>query len=398
MKKHFRLIACVGLLLSGVCAAAYPTLAQSPQPNPPPGSQLPNLKPLALVNVSLDGVARPIGSSPTGIQFTPEFSVSRTGSSKTFEVKTKDGRSSVQFSHTLPSGVSASAFTWQQTNVSAPNAIGRLNFTGCQNCPASFAISIKAEDSSGVVSGTVKLNLTASTGKPAVNSIKRSGGTEIEPRYEIRFVAGSFNLNDSEAVATYAGNLKYRLLPESGGSILSESVFVVIPRLNASRAVQVFLRNPYGTSGTTNIELPIQAVENGPGQFNCVDCSTVFGEAKIHDEYSVKHTSPGVLEASGIDEIDITPKRSGTTPCDEPDFIYHTALVKWIESNGYSGNSADQGTVSVAGQPPVDQLLRSPQNRVRIAWKLKPFKPDRFYQVMFGVIDVVGVCQNRVIQ
>lgn len=371
-------------------------VAQSPQPQP--GSQLPNLRPLAFVNVSLDGVAKPIGSSPTGIQFTPGFLIPRAGVSKTLEFKTKDGRSSVRFSHSLPSGVSANAFTWQQTSVAAPNAVGRLNYTGCQNCPASITISVKAEDPSGVVSGTVKLNLTASTRKPEVNSIKRSGGTEREPRYEIRFAAGTFNLQDSEAVATYAGNLKYRLLPESGGSISSESIFVVIPRLKASRAVQVFLRNPYGTSGTTNVELPIQAVENGPGQFNCVNCSTVFGEAKIHDEYSVKHTNPGALEASGTDEITITPLRSGNTPCDQPDFIYHTALVKWIEDNGFSGNSAEQGTVSVSAQPPVDQLLRSPQNKVRIAWKLKPFKVDRYYQVMFGVIDVVGVCQNRVVQ
>ena len=175
-------------------------------------------------------------------------------------------------------------------------------------------------------------------------------------------------------------------------------MFVVIPRLKASRNVQVSLKNPYGTSSNIIVELPVQQVESGPPHFNCINCSTVFGDANIHDEFSVKHNNIGALDASGTDDITITPKRSGVTPCDEPDFIFHTALVKWIRDDGYSGDSADQGTVTVNSQPPIDQLLRSPQNKVRIIWTLKGFKGERWYQVIFGVIDVVGTCQNRVIQ
>jgi hypothetical protein len=215
---------------------------------------------------------------------------------------------------------------------------------------------------------------------------------------EIKFAVGTFDPSDSLVIGTYAGNLKYRLIPETSSNFAGGSMFAVIPRLKASRNVQVLLRNPYGPGNSVNVELPIQQVENGPLQFNCVNCSTVFGDANIHDEYSVKHINLGPADATGTDEIAITPKRSGVTPCDEPDFIYHTALVRWIRDDGYSGDSAEQGTAVVAGHPPTDQLLRSTQNKIQISWMLKALKGERWYQVMFGVIDVVGVCPNRVVQ
>jgi hypothetical protein len=393
-------IHCSVLVLLGVygATAGNLALAQNPQPtsptNPPPDL---SLVPLVLVSVALDGVATPV-SSPKGISRpTPEFLIPK-NASKVLEVNTRYGTVNVSFSHTVPPGVPASAFAWQQPVLPTPNATGRLGYNGCASCPSSFTITVSAHSRTTIVSTPVKLNVTASTGKPELISITRNGGTEVRPRYEIRFAAGTFDPADSEAVAVYAGNLKYRLIPESSSNFAGGRMFVVIPRLKASRNVQVFLRNPYGASGNLSVELPLQQVENGPLQFNCINCSTVFGDAIIHDEYSVKHNNIGPLDASGTDEITIAPKRAGVTPCDEPDFIYHTALVKWIRDDGYSGDSAQQGAVSVGSQPPIDQLLRSPQNKVRINWTLKAFKGEHWYQVMFGVIDVVGVCTNRIVQ
>jgi hypothetical protein len=368
---------------------------------PPPGNidQPPHLSlvPLVLVSVGVDGVAMPF-SSPTGIQRpTPEFFVPRNGT-KVFNITTSGGNVNVGFGDSVPAGVPASTFEWMQQTLPAGNATGQLRYNGCASCPASFAFGVNVS-SRNSASGSVKLNLTASAGKPQLISISRSGGTEVQPRYEIKFAAGTFDPSDSQAIATYSSNLKYRLIPENSSNFAGGTMFVVIPRLSASRNLQVFLKNPYGASGNLSVELPLQQVENGPLQFNCINCSTVFGDAIIHDEYSIKHNnSLGLLDASGTDEITIAPKRSGVTPCDEPDFIYHTALVKWIRDDGYSGDSAEQGTVTVSSHPPIDQLLRSPQNKVQINWTLKAFKGEHWYQVMFGVIDVVGVCPNRVVQ
>jgi hypothetical protein len=377
----------VVLLVGIVCAA------QTPAPNTQPHL---SLVPVVLVSVGADGIAKPF-SSPTGVSFpTPEFFVPRNGT-KVFDITTSGGNVSVRFTNTVPAGIPANAFEWVQQSAPAPNANGKLRYNGCTTCPASFVLGVGAS-SSNTVSGTIKLNLTASTGKPQITSIARNGGTEVRPRFEIRFAAGTFDPSDSEVMGTYADNLKYRLTTATGSNFAGGSMFVVIPRLKAARNVQVFLRNSYGASSSLNVQLPVQQVENGPLQFNCINCSTVFGEANIHDEYSVKHNNSGILDVNGTDELVISPKRAGVTPCDEPDFIYHTALVRWIRADGYSGDTAEQGTVAITGHPPIDQLLRSPQNKIQVAWMLKALKGERWYQVMFGVIDVVGVCPNRVVQ
>ena len=370
--------------------------AQTPQPQPQPNVPHLSLVPLTLVSVGLDDVSKPF-SSPTGVAFpTPEFFVPRNGT-KTLDFITSGGNVNVNFSDSVASGVPASAFEWVQQRVPAGNAVGHLKYNGCASCPASFTLSVTAA-SNNTVTGLVKLNVTASSGKPQLTSINRSGGTEVRPRFEIKFAAGTFDPSDSEAIANYGSSLKYRLIPEAASNFANGSMLVVIPRLKASRNVQIVLRNHYGSSNTLGVDLPIQQVENGPLQFNCINCSTVFGDANIHDEYSVKHSNIGPLDASGTDEITIAPLRSGQTACDQSDVIYHTALVRWIHDDGYSGDTADQGTVTVSSHPPTDQLLRAPQNKIQIAWKLKGFKGERWYQVMFGVIDVVGVCQNRIVQ
>jgi hypothetical protein len=371
-----------------ICGAQTPV----PKPNVPPLS----LVPLTLLSVGLDEIAKPI-TSPTGVAFpTPEFFIPR-NATKTLDFITSGGNLNVNFSNSVPSGAPAGAFEWVQSRVPAGNAIGHLRYNGCSSCPASITLSVTAS-SNNTVHGLVKLNMTASSGKPQLTSVNRSGGTEVQPRYEVRFVAGTFDTTDSEVIANYGDNLKYRLTPDAASNFANGSMLVVIPRLKASRNVQIFLRNPYGSSNTVGVELPLQQVENGPLQFNCINCSTVFGDATIHDEYSVKHSNISPFDATGTDDITIAPVRSGQTPCDQPDVIYHTALVRWIHDDGYSGDSAEQGTVTVSSHPPTDQLLRSPQNKIQIAWRLKGFKGEHWYQVMFGVIDVVGVCQNRVVQ
>jgi len=390
MRNNVCVLVIVFLLTCVVC------VAQNPQPQPQPNVPHLSLVPLTLISVGLDDVAKPF-SSPTGIAFpTPEFFVPRNGT-RSLDFITNGGNINVNFSNSLPPGVPASAFEWVQPRVPAGNAVGHLRYNGCQSCPASFTLSVTAS-SNNTVHGQVKLNATASSGKPKLTSISRSGGTEVQPRFEIKFAAGTFDPADSEAIANYGNNLKYRLIPEAASNFAGGSMLVVIPRLKASRNVQVLLRNPYGSSNSLSVELPVQQVENGPLQFNCINCSTVFGDAHLHDEYSVKHNNIGAFDASGTDDLTIAPLRSGQTPCDQPDVIYHTARARWIHDDGYSGDTDDQGTVTVSSNPPTDQLLRAPQNKIQIAWRLKGFKGEKWYQVVFGVIDVVGVCQNRIVQ
>lgn len=396
MKKQFALIAFVALMLCVASAGPAGSLAlvQGPQPQPKPGSQLGDLKPLALVNVSLDGVARPIGSSPTGTSFsTPEFAVPRSGVEKILEIRTKDGRSNVHFSRSPAAGVPQGVFAFIQESVPAPNAVGKLRFGNCTaSCPSSITITVSATDPSGIVSGQLKLNLTASTGKPSLTSITRNGGTEIRPRFEISFTEGTFDTSDSEVVATYAGNLKYRLIPEN---VSAGTMFVVAERLKAERNIQVFLRNAYGSSNLFAVQLPLQQKENNPS-FECVNCSAVLGSVSVNDNFSVKHSNNGALSINGTDEITIAPLQTGTTPCDQNDFIYNGASASWINGDGAPLNNL--GTVTIASQPPTNQLLRVSQSRITTSWTLNPFSVDRFYQVKFRGINVVGVCSKRVIQ
>ena len=172
-------------------------------------------------------------------------------------------------------------------------------------------------------------------------------------------------------------------------------MFVVAERLKADRNVQIFLRNSYGSSSTSSISLPLQTKENNP-PFECVNCSAQFpSSGTVHDNFSVKHTS-GAITINGTDEITITPLQTGTTPCNQPDFIYKGAQAAWITADG--GPTANVGSVSISSQPPLNQVLRSTQNRINTTYSLNGLNGERFYQVVFAGVDVVGVCSNRVIQ
>ncbi len=382
--------------------SASPALAQPPRPRPSnPGSQVPDLRPtVKLGSVSLNGgVQKPLASlSGVPIQ-TPEFTVPRTpvgGTAWVFEIRTVDGRGTISFSNTVPSGVQPSAFQWDQSSGASPGATGRLRYNGCANCAGSVTISVTVRDSldfSGAApTGQIKLNLTASGGPPQVTGATRTGNDVIRPTFQLAFAQGTFAQSDGEVVGTYADGLKVRL---AISNVSANSLVVVLPRFKASRGVSVALRNPFGSS-SRNIELPIQPLENGPAQFDSVQNSTTSGQANIRGRYSVKHTNVTPFDATGTDEITIATIGSGSLACDQQDVLYHSANVRWIRNDGYSGDTNEQGTVSVTGQPSVDHLLRSPDNKVRIAWRLKPLR-ERHYQVMFGAIDVVGVCTNQIV-
>jgi hypothetical protein len=110
-------------------------------------------------------------------------------------------------------------------------------------------------------------------------------------------------------------------------------MFVVAERLKAERGIQVFLRNAYGASSSSAVTLPLQQKENNPS-FECVNCSTVLGSVPVNDNFSVKHSNSGVTSITGTDEITITPLQTGTTPCDQNDFIYNGASASWIAGDG----------------------------------------------------------------
>jgi hypothetical protein len=116
----------------------------------------------------------------------------------------------------------------------------------------------------------------------------------------------------------------------------------------------------------------------------------------VNDNFSVKHSNAGALSINGTDTITITPLQTGTTPCDQNDFIYNGASASWITGDGAPVSNV--GTVTISSQPPTNQLLRATQNRIATAWSLNPLSVDRFYQVKFRGINVVGVCSNRVLQ
>ncbi|MGH9429244.1 MAG: hypothetical protein ACRD2L_23425, partial [Terriglobia bacterium] len=207
----------------------------------------------------MDSIAKPV-SSPADIPRTAKFIIPRNTVS-TFDLNTRGGVERVQFSFTLPAGVPASAFTMIEEGVPAPDAKGRLRFNGCDSCPASFIISVRARDPMASYSAQVELSLTSSSGRPRIIGIKRDGGTEIEPRFEIGFAAGTFDPRDSQAVATYPGGLKYRLIPGPDSRIVQGRLQITVPRLKVERGVTVTLVNPYGSSNGQDIQLPVQLQE-----------------------------------------------------------------------------------------------------------------------------------------
>src|SRR5260370_14451528 len=94
-------------------------MAQNPQPPPTKVNPFPKLSlvPLVILNVGLDNVAQPV-FSPTGASRpTPEFLVPRNGA-KEFTVTTSGGGDpTVRFSDSVPAGVPATAFQWEQDAV-----------------------------------------------------------------------------------------------------------------------------------------------------------------------------------------------------------------------------------------------------------------------------------------
>lgn len=394
MKKVItRFTMITSLMIAMLVAFSGTILSQAPPPNL-------SLIPVVLISISLDGVAKPVNSPAGNPLPAPEFLVPRTGT-KTFNLNTKDGSIDTTFSHSVSSGVPASAFTLLQAVVPAPNAVGKLQFNGCKTCPSSFTVTVTAR-SGGVgqrsSTGTFKVTLTVSTAKPVFTGISEVGGPEIESTFEVRFTPGTFELADSEVIGVYDGGaLKYKLIPESTSNIAGGAARVKIPRLKANRNVSVFLRNPFGATTTRNVTLGEEVTEAGGPQFEPVNASHTLGNGVYNDSYSVKHTNSGIIQFSGTDVITISPPNSGTTPCNARDFIYTGSRASWLDpktDNPVTGH----GTVSVTGNPSVNSLLRAPNNKVTLSYTLPALHPDRFYQVLFEGVEIIGVCSDRVVQ
>lgn len=367
-------------------------LAQEPRPVSVATPALPKLSlvPLVIVSVGVDNVAQPV-SAPTGASRAPaEFVLPKTGS-KEIAVTTSGGSIDVHFSDSAPAGVPANAFQWEQTSLPAGNATGRLRYSGCQGCPDSFTLHITAS-SNATVETSVKITLTASTARPVINGVTANGNDSVSPRFEVQFQRSTFDPSDSQVVATYASGLKYRLIPESNSQFSDGRMNVIVPRLEVNRGVKISLTNPYGTSSSSSITLPQQSSEN-PG-FEQVNASGEFPEsAQVNDTFSVKH-SAGPLSASGSDDITILPLANASV-CDQQDFIYMGAKATWLDNNDHP--SSTLGSVSIASQPPANAPLRSANNKVHVNWSLNGFSGDKFYQVAFSGVTVVGVCNDRVI-
>jgi hypothetical protein len=386
-------------LVSGLCTAQEPTT---------PINKFPKLSlvPLVIVNIGSGEIAFPV-SSPTGApRPLPEFFLPRNGS-KEITVTTSGGNVKVNFSNSVPPGVTATAFQWQQSSVPAGNAVGRLEYSGCASCPASFTLEVTAA-SNDIVHASAKITLTASTGRPAVSSITANGGDNIEPRFEVRFQRGTFDPSDSQIVGTYASGLKYRLIPDSNSQFTDGRMNVIVPRLEVDRTVRVALVNPYGSSGNTNVTLPQEGIIENP-VFEQVNASGEFpNPASIGDTFSVKHTNNGLLDVSGTDDITIKPLTAASA-CNQRDYIFQSARVSWLggeihvtSSGSVTSQVPDQpvttpGPITIASQPPTNALLRSPNNKIRVNWTLKARFGDVFYQVLYRGVEVVGLCNDRVI-
>ena len=362
-----------------------------------PTSQLPKLSlvPLVIENVGLDNLAQPV-TSPTGASRpTPEFFLPR-NATKEFSVATSGGNITVRFSNSVPAGVSASSFQWEQSEVPAGNAIGRLRYSGCPSCPATFTIEIGAS-SRETVHTVVKINLTTSTGRPAVTSITRNGDTnDGQPRFEIRFQRGTFDPADSQVVATYPSGLKYRLIPETSSQFANGDMNVPVPRLEVGRSIKIALVNPFGSSGNSTITLPEQLAENPPFvQVNSSNVSPDPAQVTGNPNFSVRHGNISLLAATGSDDITIQPLAT-TSSCNKADFIYQGAKATWLDDQNRPTTTL--GTVTIGSQPPTNALLRSPNNRVHVNFTLNAgFNGDKFYQVAFIGVTVVGVCNDRII-
>jgi hypothetical protein len=370
--------------------------AQEPKPTTPQ-SNIPalSLVPVTINDVGLDGVAAPVSTPRGGAGGVPQFFLPKSGQ-KVLVVETSGGSGKVRFSNSVPEGVPPSAFQWEQTEVPAGNAAGRLRYNGCASCPASFTLELLAT-SSGLsdiaAHALVKISLTASSAKPVVTSINQSGGDGVRPRFEIKFEHSTFDPSDSQVIATYASGLKYRLLPEESSQFSAGRMQVLVPRLEAARNVKLSLTNPYGSSAVTNVTLPQQDSENPT--FERVNSSGEFPDAAhVNDTFSVKHSNGGIIASSGADDITLQPL-AAVPACNQPDFIYLGAKATWLDANDQP--TAAPGAVSVTGQPPTNAPLRPSNKTVRVQWTLNGLGGDKFYQVAFGGVTVVGVCSDRVV-
>src|SRR5690349_17637988 len=103
-------------LFCAVCCAQEPTA---------PVTNVPHLSliPLTIVNIGSGEIAAPV-SSPTGApRPLPEFFLPRSDS-KEITVTTSGGNLKVNFFNSVPAGVPASAFQWEQATLPAGNAVG----------------------------------------------------------------------------------------------------------------------------------------------------------------------------------------------------------------------------------------------------------------------------------
>ena len=402
------LIAMTGMVVGITLMVSIPVHAQEPQPVTP-ANNVPRLSlvPLAIVNVGSGEIAAPV-SSPTGASRTsPEFFLPRNGQ-KEITVTTSGGNVSVRFSNSVPPGVSANAFQWTQTTVPAGNAVGHLKYDGCASCPASFTLEITAS-SNDTVHVSVKINLTASKSKPEITRITLTEVSPLEPRFRIDFPAGTCDQSDTEVIGVYAGNLTIRLDPVASFTNFSAGqVSVIVPRLKLERGVQVYMRNPYGVSAHSTIELPKQSTEDP--DFGCANCGPPPPPEGAQTKaitpgtpYMGTHINIGPIAVSGTDELSVqnivkgtdTAINSGPTPCGGQDFIYTGVKATWIEEHGHP--STAPGSISISGQPPLNAPLRRPNTNVRMAWTLNAFQGTRIYQVVTKGAVVEGVCNDRVI-
>jgi len=385
----------VVIILLGLHAEVItvPVMAQEPQPT----TQVTNvpklsLVPLVIVNIGSGEISAPV-SSPTGApRPIPEFFLPRSGSTE-ITVTTSGGNVKVNFFNSVPPGVSATAFQWEQNSVPAGNAVGRLRYNGCSSCPASFTLEVTAS-SNDIVHASAKITLIASSGRPVMNSITANGDDVVEPPFEIRFQSTTFDPSDSQIVGTYASGLRYRLIPAKNSQFTDGRMNVIVPRLEVDRTVRVALVNPYGSSGNTTVTLPQEGIiENTV--FEQVNASGEFPDpAHVADTFSVKHTNNGLLAQNGTDEITIQPLAANSA-CNQRDFIYVGSRVSWLDDHNQPVTTP--GPVTIASQPPTNALLRSPNNKLRVNWTLNASFGDVFYQVLYRGVEVVGVCSDRVI-
>ena len=414
--QRFRraLAACAVMLAAGVISGSRSNLALAqpprPRPQPRPGSQVPSLKPpLRLVSVSLNGGAQKLfdrnlidrpGSPPTP---TPEYLLPNNplgANSFMFEFRTSDGRGTIEFSHTLPAGVQANAFQWEQSSGSPP-AIGRLRYNFCNACPASFTLEVIAKDrldfSGAAPKANVKINLTPFRGPARILTISRVGTGAVRPRFEITFTPGTFAQEGGQIFATYPGGLKYRLIPEN---LTVGTMSVVIERLKVGRNVEVRMSNPLGGSSRA-VELPAQFEEHM--SFECINgCSTCWSCGSVDaipfgDTASVSHNQLSPFSMGSTDTIKLKTVRSDPPECDEEDHIFTNARVAILNPVGAVNPPGGPGTVRITRPPPTNALLRAPDNKIKVKWWKPGLVGEWWYQVVPNGVRIVGVCPNRIV-